>query len=166
MKAKKHLLSLIIISFFTFSAQSQSYLKVNPLALSVGVVGSDIEIALSKKTSIQVFGFKSFMDPDLFAESDFPVIDGWGIGGAFRFYVTKYTGLKGLFLSPNLRARFGKKGTNNTFGLLLGYQWLFSNNRFSVEVGLGRTFNLNEGCRSCNSNPNFQTSFSIGYRLF
>jgi hypothetical protein len=161
MEAKKHLMGLLLISFMSFSAQSQGYLKVNPMALSFGIVGGDFEFKVAKRTSFQFYGYKSFIEPN-----EFYNLEGWLIGCAGRFYVTKETGLKGGFISPNVSLRFIGTEVVRSAGVLFGYQWLFRDDRVSVEIGLGPSYSLSNSGRYDSYRSKLQTSFSIGYRLF
>jgi Protein of unknown function (DUF3575) len=161
MEAKKHLMSLLLLSFMSFSAQSQGYLKVNPIALSFGIVGGDFEFKVAKRTSVQFSGYQSFMK-----DNEIYYIGGWLIGCSGRFYVTKETGLKGGFISPNVSLRFNGTETTTSTGLLFGYQWMFRDDRVSLEIGFGSSYGITNNGRYTYSNPKAITSFSVGYRLF
>jgi hypothetical protein len=174
MKLKQ--LLLILSSFFlmNLSVKAQSYIKVNPVSLAFGVIGVDYEKVVSDKNSIQVGAY--FISRGIGGIG----YTGFGVNGSYRFYISKEDAPKGLFASPTVGLSFVSfkdnlfaTGTSSSYsalsiGGLIGYQWLFSDDQFSFELGVGPQYGISLGTSGADAfgiGVLPQVSLSLGYRL-
>jgi Protein of unknown function (DUF3575) len=178
MKVKQLLITAIAILTMSMSINAQSYIKINPVSLAFGYIGVDYEKVVSDKNSFQVGA--GFISRGILGTS----YTGFGVNGSYRFYISKDDAPKGLFVSPTVGANFvsfkydgGLIGVPSTtsssyttigIGGLVGYQWLFSDDQFSFELGVGPQYGIVIGTASSDAfgtgiGP--QVSLSVGYRL-
>jgi hypothetical protein len=108
-----------------------------------------------------------------------------GFGGSlqYRFFLSSSDAPKGLFVAPVVGARFLEykdsaadatlvsfKFTTLTVGAIIGYQWLFSDDRFSLELSAGPGY-VHYFAPTVAKNTNIGGSIlpigsiSLGYRL-
>jgi hypothetical protein len=179
MKIKQLLITAIAILTMSMSVNAQSYIKINPVSLAFGFIGVDYESVVSDKNSFQVgAGFIS-------RGIGFFNYTGFSVSGSYRFFISKDDAPKGLFVSPTIGASFvsikdngllGGTGTTITgssytalsIGGLVGYQWLFSDDQFSFELGVGPQYGIGLGGGGTDSfgiGVLPQLSLSVGYRL-
>ena len=179
MKIKQLLLIITLMSFGLAKTDAQSYIKINPITLAIGYIGVDYEKVVSDKNSFSI-GAAFFT-----YGGDGARATGFGVNGGYRFYLTKDDAPKGLFAGPiagfsflsyKYGAAFGSSADNFSYSVLniggiIGYQWLFSDDKFSFEIGVGPSIGIAIG-----KNENFVGSlygsgvtpavvFSVGYRL-
>jgi Protein of unknown function (DUF3575) len=174
MKIKQLLITTSAILFLSLSMNAQSYIKINPVSLAFGVIGVDYEKVVSDKNSFQVGA--NFISRGIGGFG----YTGFGVSGSYRFYISKDDAPKGLFVSPTVSASFVSfkdnlfgSGTSSSytslgFGGLVGYQWLFSDDQFSFELGVGPQFGVILGTANSDAfGSGFfpQVSLSVGYRL-
>jgi hypothetical protein len=179
MKIKQLLITSIAILFMSLSMNAQSYIKINPISLAFGFIGVDYEKVVSDKNSFQVgAGFIS-------RGIGFLNYTGFSASGSYRFFISKDDAPKGLFVSPTVGVSFVSFKENGTLtgtgvtlasssytalsiGGLVGYQWLFSDDQFSFELGVGPQYGISLGTSGTDAFgigilP--QLSLSLGYRL-
>jgi Protein of unknown function (DUF3575) len=177
MKIKQLLITTCAILFMSISMNAQSYIKINPLSLAFGVIGVDYEKVVSDKNSFQVGA--GFISRGILGTS----YTGFSVSGSYRFFISKDDAPKGLFVAPTVGASFisfkydsgftGVPSTSNSYtslsiGGLVGYQWLFSDDQFSFELGVGPAYGIGLGGGGTDSfgiGVLPQLSLSIGYRL-
>jgi hypothetical protein len=155
MKIKQIYLVLILVISSSLGLKAQGYLKLNPITLAFGYIGLDYESVVSDKNSFTVGAGFYTSGSDLTGR-----YTGFGVNGGYRFYITKDDAPKGLFVSPivgvsflsyKYPTAFGGSGlsnfsyTNLSIGGLVGYQWLFSDDQFSFELGIGPSYGIRLG---------------------
>lgn len=127
--------------------------KVNPLSLGVLTASVAYERAFSPTMSGQLGFFYTFPVITI-ASTQF---GGFGITPEFRYYLSMNEAPRGFYLAPYLRYQRFKltytsedpesyqtgKGTFTAFGggVLIGKQWIMSNDRISLDVFVGPAFN-------------------------
>ena len=144
---KKILLAFSFLAVFTFSAQSQGIVKLDPLSLAFGSIRAGYETFTSEKAS--VYGGLSFVNRGILG------IDYTGVGlfGQYRFYLSNTDAPKGIFAGPHAGVNF--IGFDDAFndrlnytlvriGGIIGYQGLIGDN-FTWEIGIGPTFGIISG---------------------
>ncbi len=123
----------------SYTGNSQSYLKVNPISLAFGSLNASYEQVLSEKKSFEV-------GANILLGSGY---SGFGASGQYRFYLTNSGAPKGLFVAPEVGITFGKYSyfgsSSDSFtvfeiGGLIGYQWLFSKDKFSFQLGISPAY--------------------------
>ncbi len=174
LKMKKILLLLVmgVSMMYATSASAQGYLKLNPLNWAIGQFGLAYEGILNEKSSFQV-GANFF---------NYRVFDLSGFGGSlqYRFYLTSDDAPKGLFVAPHVGINIttwkddsgvleNESFTRLKLGAMIGYQWLFSDDKFTFELGIGPAYKLNIGDVGeqvdLGGNIGPIASLSLGYRL-
>ena len=111
---------------------------------------------------------------------------GFGAGVGYRFYISKADAPEGLFFAPDVRLSFlsykygtgfgttnnsGFSYTNLSIGGLIGYQWLFSDDQFSFEAGIGPSVGISLGKDDTFTGSVFGSGFTpiltlaLGYRI-
>ena len=180
MKIKQLLLIITLMSFGLAKTNAQSYIKINPITLAIGYIGVDYEKVVSDKNSFSLgVGFFT-------SGSDFGRYTGVGVNGGYRFYLTKDDAPKGLFAGPIAGFSFlsykygtvfgGTTADNFSYSVLniggiIGYQWLFSDDKFSFELGVGPSFGIAIGKNESFTGSLFGSGvspavvLSLGYRL-
>jgi hypothetical protein len=166
MKKILFLATFIFIGAIQNNLHAQAYIKVNPIALAWGSLNASYEKVLSDKNSYE-------LGANLLFGSGYT---GVGASAQYRFYISDSDAPKGLFIAPEVGATFGKYtvlGTGTSFtafelGGLIGYQWLFSNEKFSFQIGVGPAYYTG----SSSSGSDFRYSgilptgtLSLGYKL-
>lgn len=122
-----------ISMMFATNASAQGYIKVNPINLAFGVFGASYEGVVNEKSSFQVGAY---------------FVSRWGYSGfgaeaQYRFYLSDDDAPRGLFVAPLVGVRvWGSDYTVMRLGGLIGYQWLFSDDKFSFELGVGPVYRL------------------------
>jgi hypothetical protein len=177
MKIKQLLITTSAILFMSLSMNAQSYIKINPLSLAFGVIGVDYEKVVSDKNSFQVGA--GFISRGILGTN----YTGFSVSGSYRFFISKDDAPKGLFVAPTVGASFvsfkfdsGIPGastasssyTSLSIGGLVGYQWLFSDDQFSFELGVGPAYGIGlgeAGIGTLGIGVLPQLSLSLGYRL-
>jgi len=179
---KKFFLLLVmgVSMMFATNASAQGYLKVNPLGLAFGQLGASYEGVLNEKSSFEVganFYNRKFVGVKT---------TGFGASLQYRFYLSSDDAPRGLFVAPLVGANFLKYGYTDatgtgigasdfnytliTVGALIGYQWLFSDDRFSFEIGIGPAYRIatgdfGDGVSNLGTGVWPTGSLSLGYRL-
>jgi hypothetical protein len=160
MKKRQFYFTLVLATILHFTITAQTYFKIDPVLIGFGIFGGNIERVVSPKSSIQIQGY--YVTPSKQSNN----IKGFGFSIVARFYFgSKFEGPRGVYFSPIIRsvpAEYNSSAFNG--GLLIGYQHLFSDNRFSVEIGLGPSFS--SATRGTGLDTNLQGVFTVGYRLF
>jgi hypothetical protein len=160
MKKRKLYITLVLSTIFHFTITAQTYFKIDPVLIGFGIFGCKIERQVSPKASVQVQGY--YVTPSQISKN----IKGFGYSVAARFYFgSKFEGPRGVYFSPIIRivpTEYNSSAFN--MGLLIGYQHLFSDNKFSVEIGLGPSFT--SATRGTGLDTNLQGVLTVGYRLF
>ena len=96
MKIKQLLLVLVLAFVGISKTNAQSYIKIDPITLAFGFFGVDYEKVVSTKNSFTAnVGFYTF-GGDLLGR-----YTGFGVGGGYRFYISKADAPEGLFIEPN-----------------------------------------------------------------
>ncbi len=162
------------------NASAQGYIKINPLGLAFGQLGASYESVLSEKSSFQIGAN--------FYNRSFVGVKTTGLGASlqYRFYLSNDDAPKGLFVAPLVGANFLKYGYTDvlgagvggedfnytliTIGAMIGYQWLFSDDKFSFELGIGPAYriatgNFGDGISNLGNGVWPTASLSLGYRL-
>ena len=181
MKIKQLLLVLVLAFVGISKTNAQAYIKINPITLAFGFFGVEYEQVVSNKNSFTAnAGFYTF-GSDLTGR-----YTGFGLGGGYRFYISKQDAPEGLFIEPNVGFSFltYKYGTgfgagsgsdfgytNLSIGAIIGYQWLFSDDQFSFNIGIGPGVGIALGKNDSFTGSLSGTGFSptgtlgIGYRI-
>jgi hypothetical protein len=159
MKKKQFYITLVLSTIFHFTITAQVYFKIDPVLIGFGIFGGNIERQFSPKGSLQFQGY--YVTPS----QQFRNVKGFGYSFAIRLYFgSKFEGPRGVYFSPIIRSVPAEYNSSAfSFGFLIGYQHLFSENRFSVEVGAGPQINL-AGVNGVRAAP--QGVITVGYRLF
>ena len=171
---KKILLLLVmgVSMMLATNASAQGYIKINPAAWAVGQFGVAYEGVVNEKSSFQI-GANFF---------NYRIFDLSGFGGSvqYRFYLSSDDAPRGLFVAPHVGVNIttwkdelgiydNESFTRLKLGAMIGYQWLFSDDRFSFELGIGPAYKLNIGDVServtLGGNIGPIASLSLGYRL-
>jgi hypothetical protein len=157
MKKRQFYITLVLATILHFTITAQTYFKIDPILIGFGIFGGNIERVVSPKAAIQFQGY--YVTPS----QQFRNVKGFGFSIAARFYFgSKYEGPRGVYFSPTLRSVPAEYNSSAlSFGFLIGYQHLFSENKFSFEVGAGPQIALGYGARAA---P--QGVITVGYRLF
>jgi hypothetical protein len=153
-------ITLVLSTILNFTITAQTYFKIDPVLIGFGIFGGNLERVVSPKASIQFQGY--YVTPS----QQFRNVKGFGFSLAARFYFgSKYEGCRGVYFSPIIRS-VPADYNSSAFGggLLVGYQHLFSDNKFSFEVGLGPLFS--SATRGTGLDTNLQGVLTLGYRLF
>ena len=174
MKIKQLLLVLVLAFVGISKTNAQGYLKINPITLAFGYFGVEYEQVVSTKNSFTLSaGFITF-------GSEFSGrYSGFGAGAGYRFYISKADAPEGLFVEPNVGVSiltykdssydFGYSNLN--IGAIIGYQWLFSDDQFSFNIGIGPGVGIALGKNNSFGGTLTGTGFSptgtlgIGYRI-
>jgi len=174
---KKFLLVLVmgVSMMFATNASAQGYIKINPLALAFGQLGASYEGVLNEKSSFQVGA--NFVSRSFFGVKT----TGFGGSAQYRFYLSSDDAPKGLFVAPLAGVNFMKYDWDSTVGedfnytlitvgAMIGYQWLFSDDKFSFELGIGPAYRIAsgdyaEGTSNLGGGIWPVSSLSLGYRL-
>ena len=160
------------------NASAQGYIKVNPFTLAFGQLGAQYEGVINEKSSFQVGAFFVSRSSTLLGYKK----TGFGANIQYRFYLSSDDAPRGLFVAPAVGARFmsynytsdllkdaGFKYNVITLGGLIGYQWLFSDDKFSFELGVGPAYYLYTGDITDGVDLGGSVlpigSLSLGYRL-
>jgi Protein of unknown function (DUF3575) len=182
MKMKKVYLLLAFAFICSTGLKAQSYIKINPLTLAFGYIGLDYEQVVSDKNSFTAGAGFYTSGSELTGR-----YTGFGLNAGYRFYISKEDAPKGLFVSPIAGVSFfsykypssliggGFTGTNFSYttlniGGIVGYQWLFSDDQFSFELGVGPSFGIrlggeDTGLSLLGNGFTPAAVLSIGYRL-
>jgi hypothetical protein len=155
-------IALIAIVTLSDKTQAQSYVKLNPVALAFGSINASYEQVLKAKNSFEV-------GTSIFIASGYT---GLGAHGQYRFYLGNDDAPKGLFVAPEVGVSFGKFSNSNftafNAGGLVGYQWLFSQDKFSFQIGIGPAYYF--GASSLGSDFRYNGvlptgTLSLGYKI-
>ncbi len=177
---KKFLLLFVVgvSMMMATNASAQGYLKINPITLAFGRMGIQYEGVINEKSSYQVGAFFVSRSSTLLGYKK----TGFGANLQYRFYLSSDDAPRGLFVAPavgasfmnysyddDLLADYGFKYNVISVGGLIGYQWLFSDDRFSFELGIGPAYyiytgDIREGAEVGGSVLPI-ASLSLGYRL-
>jgi hypothetical protein len=175
MKIKQIYLVLILAILSSASLKAQGYLKLNPITLAFGYIGLDYESVVSDKNSFTVGAGFYTSGNDLTGR-----YTGFGVNGGYRFYLSKDDAPKGLFVSPVVGVSFISykypglfdfSYTNLNIGGLVGYQWLFSDDQFSFELGIGPSYGIRLGGQDISGTTLLGNGIgptavlSVGYRI-
>ena len=119
-------------------------LKTNPLGLAFGNFNVTYEKVLDEKSS--VLGSVNFFFNTFGVD-----VSAFGIGGAYRYYLTnaKKAVPNGLYVNPQVGFTFGSSGDFNYSGIAIGaeigYQWVWESG-VALDLGIGPNYvNLGGG---------------------
>ena len=124
---------LVVLIAFIFSgaiAQGQSdIIKISPGSFTLGFFDVCYEHVVGDYGSFQISS-SLFYDYEDLEESAF------GITTGYKVYLTKKEAPRGFYLMPSGGMVFGGVASSFTFGLDLGYQWVW-NNGICVDFSFG-----------------------------
>jgi len=177
---KKFLLLFVVgvSMMMATNASAQGYVKINPFTIAFGQLGAQYEGVINEKSSYQVGAFFVSRSSTLLGYKK----TGFGANLQYRFYLSSDDAPRGLFVAPAVGARFMSYGYTDdllkdngfkynviTVGALIGYQWLFSDDKFSFELGVGPAYYIYTGdiTDGVDLGGNILPigSLSLGYRL-
>ena len=126
----KRLIILLVLIVNGASIQGQSdILKMSPGSFTLGFFDLCYEHIVSDYGSVQISG-SLFYDYEDLEESAF------GFTASYKLYLTKKEAPRGFYLMPSGGMVFGGVASSFTFGLDLGYQWIW-NNGICVDFSFG-----------------------------
>jgi hypothetical protein len=133
---------VLIASASTIFAQARASAKTQVISVDAlglfqggGFISAQYEWRTAPTNSIHIRGI--FSKYDAGANDTY---SGFGVGGAYRFYIAESRALTGLSVAPVAHifffsSTFGRHTTALSIGGEVAYKWIFD--QFSVEPGLG-----------------------------